>query len=1357
MMNELSPKFLRSWLTWFSLTLAVVTALILPLILQYEDERLLAIKEQESGTLIRAEQLVNSLFQERLGDIRLLAESPTIRRFLNDGNESARAESASVLKAFCTAYGQYDQLRIIGPDGQELIRVDYDEGQCREVSRAELQNKSDRYYFKESLTLAAGEVFVSPLDLNVEQGKVEVPHKPVIRFAMPVIDPTGTLQAVVVSNYRARHTLDQLFPRQDTGQGAVSDNVSFLLDYQGYYLKSPASTEREFAFMFNREQDRFSLDYPAVWQAIQNNETTVSTRHGLFLIKPLPVPVSLPSVTSPDGDDTPDPTHWYAVRLVTDTRLLHASILYGRYNWLIGGIYLLALAYISLLWTAFKQRRDEMISSGQMVKALFDMTPAGIICVDETGLIVTANARTCQMFGYQRDELLGQSVDILVPQKNRHAHVGARASYMRHPDNREMSMRSDLCGQRKDGSEFPVNISLSPAAGKHGNLVICSILDVTRRKSAEEQRQLALNMIEKSNDCFYHVDLDDGIRLIDFNEATRSHFGASRETMTGWHLPDWAPNCNEQSVHPLIEQIKGADHMLLESTHRLANGNIVPVEVSVNHYTDANGRNFAYGWFRDISERQEVARLQQEARNSAEAANQAKTDFIANISHEIRTPLNSVIGLTDMLERRKDINDEVCQEIGRIKVAGKLLLALINDVLDYSKIEAGEINLEMAPVQLEAVLADIESLMRPIAEQKGLELTFSGLPAEASGHVIGDSTRLQQVFLNLISNAIKFTRSGHVTLTVELAEKATASDDGQQQQRLRFVVEDTGIGIPPDVLPRLFRPFQQADNSVTRNFGGTGLGLVIVRQLCEEMGGSVTVASTPGKGSRFTVELPLRIVSDHDMQEAGFGRQRLRVLLADDNPADREVLVAMCQSLGWQVDSVGGGKELLARYNELEQAGQPVDCLIIDWMMPELDGLKALQRLHQTHAPEQLPGSLMITGHEVERLQRSPLSNLPDAILTKPIDMSELFNQVNAAFQNHFNDVNYLLSSSEINQDQLDWLHGVRVLVVDDSPMNLYVVTQMLTNEGATVSTCENGAEALAWLQTAGHHVDLVLMDIQMPVMDGTAAVREIRRIDALKQLPVVALTASAMASEHQKALRAGMNDYLTKPVERDRLVHAVRRYVEASRGKPVPVVTKTNRQDPARTWPSLEGIDVNQARAQAGNDVAMFMRLLRHFINNNRDLEQPASMPSNEQARDDLRARIHKFVGSAGVIGADAARRLARNIEMDLCDNRLEHMPGQLAELAEHYRRLQQAITPVLQQYEEEPQGSAREVPPLARETLAELREALERNRFAAVELYQQLAPSLRQQLPADRFRTLDEAMAKMDFARAIELLPTR
>lgn len=400
---------------------------------------------------------------------------------------------------------------------------------------------------------------------------------------------------------------------------------------------------------------------------------------------------------------------------------------------------------------------------------------------------------------------------------------------------------------------------------------------------------------------------------------------------------------------------------------------------------------------------------------AAEQTNQAKSTFLAMMSHEIRTPLAGVIGQAWLLRKRSDLDPSVLSDIAQIDSAANLLLHLVDDILDVSKIEAGKISFESAPFRLDQVLCQIESLVRPQALGKGLILQIGELPDQACANVLGDSTKTRQILLNLLNNAVKFTERGRVDLLVSVIEPARPDRDGQTIQRLSFRVRDSGSGIAAESLQKLFQPFQQADSSITRKHGGTGLGLAIVKQLCEAMGGLVRAESTPGVGSCFTVELPFRIVT--------------------------------------------------------EAAGV------------------------------------------------TPIA------------------------------------------DQLDptkiWLDNVRVLLVDDSAMNLRIAGRMLELEGARVSFAKNGLDALDWLQRSGNVADIVLMDVQMPVMDGNTAVRKIREIESLKNLPVIALTAGALASERENSMAAGMDDYLTKPFEPERMVRTVRRQIETATGNAVPVVTR--------------------------------------------------------------------------------------------------------------------------------------------------------------------------------------------------------
>lgn len=1345
--------FYRRWLIWFALILAVVTTLILPFILRYESQRLQAIKEREYANMKHAEFVVDSMFRGRIGDIRMLSGSPSLQHYVSTRTESARIDTSALMRSFCRSYEQYDQLRVIRRDGQELIRINYDNGTCREVPAAELQNKVDRYYFTESLSLTAGNVFVSPMDLNVERGQVEVPYKPMIRFAQPLTDTAGKTQAVIVLNFRAQQLLDEVFALYDSKRQKAAGDYSFLLNDHGAYLSSQQHPERGFGFMFDHPLQNFSADYPQVWQAILDGQQSVATADGLFLIHSVPVPVSYTFRQGRNAGQPADGLRWHEIQLISNASLQSGSVLYGSYSSLFLTLYVLLIGFVSYLWAEIVRRNEALLSSGQLVKALFDNTPVGIISVDEKGRIVMANIRACEMFGYNANEMTGLNIQALVPEHQRGNHLQRVQGYMQSSAQLDMSMRSDIFARRRDGSEFPVNISLRTNDSAAGKQVICTILDISLRKQAETQRELAYNMIEKAGDCFYHVDLDDGVRMTKFNNATLNHFGVTADVLETWRLTDWNPNVSQSQIPQLVATIRDKENTVVETTHRLADGRIVPVEVSINHYVDHDGRHFAYGWFRDISLRQETQRLLLQARESAEAANRAKTAFVANISHEIRTPLNSVIGLTHILEQRTDLSDDVIHDIGRVKVAGQLLLALVNDILDFSKIEAGEINLERVPLRLGAVLRDLDSLLREQAIQKGLTLNIAELPDTMSTSVLGDPTRLRQIFINLLSNAIKFTTQGSVSLSVEPLGEAEADAEGRLHQCMRFRVEDTGIGIDKAVLPKLFMPFQQADSSFTRTYGGTGLGLVIVKQLCEEMGGSFSVDSTPGKGSCFTVDLCFPLASEQDRNDTTFGKRALRILLAEDNDDERENLAALCRRFGWEVTATADGGELLQLFAEMEAGQQAPDSLIVDWVMPGIDGLETLRRLHETHSPSLLPASLMVTGYEVSRLLQSPLANLPDIVLPKPVGICDLFNKLNLAFQKHSGEYDYLLSHSRLGDNGLAWLGGVRILLVDDSSMNLYVTSQMLELESAIVTTATNGQEAVDWLQSDGNRVDIVLMDIQMPVMDGYAAVRLIRQNEALRGLPVVALTAGSMASEHQRALDAGMNDYLTKPCEHERLVHVIRRHVEISRKAAIPVVLQGAVADEQQDWPEVAGIETRAARERSSNDLSLYMQLLRHFTRDNTDLTQ-LSLPQDDEGLKTLRMRMHKLTGSAGVIGAEALCVLARNIENNLQDGHLNPVSAQLQEMVRVFRLLQSSIATVVARYDRQQQTGPVPLQTLDKEQLQNLREALQHKRYAAITLYRGLEPALSGLLSRAILQQLSDAIGRLAFEEALALL---
>ena len=682
-----------------------------------------------------------------------------------------------------------------------------------------------------------------------------------------------------------------------------------------------------------------------------------------------------------------------------------------------------------------------------------------------------------------------------------------------------------------------------------------------------------------------------------------------------------------------------------------------------------------------VSRQQELAA----AAERADAANQAKSRFLANMSHEIRTPLNAMLGLAYLLDQ-PDLPATQREQVRKIRAAGQGLLGLINDVLDLAKIEAGELNVEHAPFSLRKVIDEVAAILGSQAQSKGLAFEVAGVPPEVPDVLEGDALRLRQILINLVGNAVKFTSRGAVKLGLRRVEVPRGEAGDSERVRVRFTVRDTGVGMSAEVMSRLFQPFMQADVSTTRRFGGTGLGLSIVRQLSEHLGGEVGVESEPGVGSTFWVELPFDVsVGQRIDPLLGRVSRGFEVIVADDDASCREHLVLMARGFGWQVEDVADGQQLVSRVLQRAHSDRPVDALVVDWQMPTLDGLEALHQLADALGPKGVPGTIVVTAHGLEQVMRSPLAGLPDSLLLKPVDSSKLFNEVNAAVIKHGGQPHLVLDSSRLGQPQVRWLDGVTVLLVDDSEINLEVAQEILRSEGALVSTCQSGQAALDWLRTPGQKVDVVLMDVQMPEMDGNTAVRHIREDARLSRLPVIALTAGALLSERERSYEAGMDDYLTKPFEPEQMVRVVRRHVERVRGAPLLVgmrpepVSLGEASEPAAGWPQVPGIDTQEVRARLNGDVALFQRSLTRLMDEFGDLRAPLSVPVDAPTRQALQSRMHKLAGNTGLIGAKAVQRFSQEAERCLRERDDVGLMRALGELAAAFHELAMAIEPYL------------------------------------------------------------------------------
>jgi PAS domain S-box-containing protein len=1034
--------------------------------------------------------------------------------------------------------------------------------------------------------------------------------------------------------------------------------------------------------------------------------------------------------------------------------------------------------------------RGKIEASEKRISAIIEASPDGIVTIDQEGTIQTFNKSAESIFGYEAQRVIGKNIKILMPKAVALEHDYYLEKFDPTKSSKVVGNTLEMEGMRQDGDLFPLELSVEKVQVGEEIIFIGLLRDISDRKRAELESRLLdrVTAIAAETDSFETalqrtIDLtceligwpvghaytrsDDPDRLVstsiwylrdadgfeEFRQVTERTDFAIGEGLPGRIAqsgePTWIADLKADANFPRNKLMK-------DLGVKSAFG--VPVEISgksvavLEFFVDKRlepdegllqlmrGVGDQLG---RVFERRKAAEELERASEAAEAANEAKSAFLANMSHEIRTPMNAIIGLSDLC-LRTDLTPKQQDYLTKVHASSQSLLGIINDILDFSKIEAGKLDMESIPFALEDVLDNLATSASVKTQEKGLELLFSQAP-NVPPTLMGDPLRLGQVLINLTNNSVKFTEAGEVVVSADVLEQS------EDQITLEFSVHDTGIGMTPEQQGRLFQSFSQADTSTTRKYGGTGLGLAISKQLVEMMGGKIWVESEPGKGStfKFTAVLQKGAEQKARSHEPTPDLRGMRVLVVDDNTTSLEILQTYLESLSFRVTTVDSGEGALALF---EQAKEPFELVMMDWLMPGLDGIETAEKIKTGIGLTDPPKIILVSGFAGEEVMAKKEAKYLDSMLAKPVNPSLLFDVIMTTFGKSVPKPARDRGKKGPSMEALRPVQGACILLVEDNEINQQVACELLQQAGFVVEVANHGQEAISMLEPGRY--DCVLMDVQMPVMDGYTATRKIREDDRYQKLPILAMTANATVEDRHKAEDAGMNDHIAKPIDPQVLFTALLQWIEPGERKlPDSLVAP---QEPAlqeETLPELPGIDTETGLARMGGNISSYRKLLIKFAANQKSAIGDIRTAFGEGDHEGTVRLAHTLKGVAGTIGASVLQESAAVLETAL-KGRPEAPPEGL--LSETELQLGRTLSVIQAIPDAEPVsgdvGGDADISALVAPQLRELLEKLEQYDAEADDALEGILGQVAGTPLADPLRALKKRVGEYDFEGAAE-----